>query len=75
MAAGAILHIVESPYINEKSFDFDKIWYTTAYLELDDNHVTKYEFFKFKMVDTRRIENRFLAITPQPIARFQWNFA
>ena len=32
-------------------------------------------FLKFKMADTRRIENLILAITQQPIARFQWNFA
>jgi len=32
-------------YFNGKSSDFDEIWYTTADLELDDSHVTKYEFF------------------------------
>jgi len=26
-----------------KTSDFDEIWYTTADLELDDSHVTKYE--------------------------------
>ena len=39
-------------YFNGKSSDFDEIWYTTADLELDDSHVTKYEifFYKFSMV-------------------------
>jgi len=39
--------IVWSPYLNNKSadFDFDEIWYTTADLEVDDSHVTKYENF------------------------------
>ena len=27
-----------------KSSHFDEIWYTNADLELDDSHVTKYEF-------------------------------
>jgi len=26
---------------SEKSSDFDKIWYTKAYIEPDDSHVTK----------------------------------
>jgi len=38
--AAAILKIVISPYLNEKSSDFDEISYTTASLELDDSHVT-----------------------------------
>ena len=28
----AILKIVKSPYLSEKSSDFDEIWYTTWYL-------------------------------------------
>jgi len=32
----AILKIAKSPYLSEKSSDFDKIWYTLA-----DSHVTK----------------------------------
>jgi len=27
-----------SPYINERSSDFNEIWYTTADLELSDSH-------------------------------------
>jgi len=35
--------IFKSPYINERSSDFNEIWYTTAYLKLDNSHdVTKY---------------------------------
>ena len=37
----AILKIAKSPYLSEKSSDFDKIWYTTADNEPDDSHVTK----------------------------------
>ena len=37
----AILKIPKSPYLSEKSSDFDKIWYTTADIEPDDSHVTK----------------------------------
>jgi len=40
------LKIVKSHYLNEKSSDFDEIWYTNADLELADSHVTKYENFK-----------------------------
>jgi len=29
------VRIVKSPYINEKSTDFDEIWNRTAHLELD----------------------------------------
>ena len=36
-----MLKIITLPYLS----DFDKILYTTAYLELDDSHVTKYDFF------------------------------
>ena len=38
----AILKIVKSPYINEKSSDFDEIWYTTLDIEPNDSHVTEY---------------------------------
>jgi len=37
----AILKIAKSPYLSEKSSDFDKIWNTNADIELDDSHVTK----------------------------------
>jgi len=37
---------VKSPYLNEKSSDFDEIWYTTAHLELHDSQMTKYANLK-----------------------------
>jgi len=40
-----MLQIVKSLYLNEKSSDYDGIWYTTARLELDDSQMTKYENF------------------------------
>ena len=38
----AILKIVKSSYLSEKSSDFDEIWCFTADSEHDDSHVTKY---------------------------------
>jgi len=35
----AILEIVKSPYLNEKSSNFDEIWYTIAHLELDGSQL------------------------------------
>ena len=29
------------PYLNQKSSDFDEIWYTTSDIEPDYSHVTK----------------------------------
>jgi len=43
-------------YINEKALYFDEISYTNADLKLDDSHVTKYDFFKFKMADGRYLK-------------------
>ena len=37
----AILKIAKSPYLSEKSSDFDKIWYIAADIEPHDSHVTK----------------------------------
>jgi len=53
------LEFVKLPYLDEKSSDFDEIWYTTAAWELDNSHVTKYIFFKFKMANGRHFKNRF----------------
>jgi len=74
----AILKLIKSPYLNEKSSDFDEI-YTTAHLELDSHLAvviwTKYEHFKFQDEDCCRFKNRFLAIIQQPIVFWcQWNF-
>ena len=42
MADTAILKIVKSPYLSEKSSDFDEIWYTTSDVEHGCSHMTKY---------------------------------
>jgi len=39
----AILKIVISPYLREKSSDFGKILYTAADVELDERHMIKNE--------------------------------
>ena len=39
----AILKIVTSPYLSEKSSDFDDILYTAADFELEERHVIKNE--------------------------------
>ena len=39
----AILKIVISPYLSQKSSDFDEILYTAADFELDERHVIKKE--------------------------------
>ena len=41
----AILQVVKSQYLNEKSSQFDKIWYITAHLKLDGSQMAKYEHF------------------------------
>jgi len=42
------LKIVKSPYFNEKSSDFDEIWYTTAHLKLDDSQMTNIEILEIQ---------------------------
>jgi len=42
----AILKIVKSPYLSQKSSDFNEIWYTTSDIEPDYSHVTKIEIFE-----------------------------
>jgi len=46
MADGGHLESREIVISQRKSSDFDEIWYTTADLELDNSHMTKYELFK-----------------------------
>ena len=55
----AILKITKSPYLSEKSSDFDKIWYTKADIEPDDMTVTwpKIEIFKIQDGGGRHLEN------------------
>jgi len=58
LSIGCTSKIVKSSYLNEKSSDFDEIWYTTAHFELNDNHVTKYKhFLKFKMADVHCLKS------------------
>ena len=37
----AILKIVKSPYLSQKSSDVDELWYTTSDIKPDYSHVTK----------------------------------
>jgi len=37
----AVLKIVKSPYLSQKSSDFDEIWYTTSDIEPDYSYMTK----------------------------------
>ena len=62
-----ILKIVKSPYLSQKSSDFDEIRYTTAIAEPDYSHVTKIEILKFKMAAVAILKIALLAITHQPI--------
>jgi len=42
--------MVKSPYLSEKSSDFDESWYITSDIEPDDSRVTKkLKFLKFNM--------------------------
>jgi len=71
----AILKIVKSQYLSQKSSDFDEIWYTTSDIEPDYSHVTKnVKFLKFKMAAAAILKIDFLAITHRQIVRFQRNF-
>ena len=70
----AILKIAYSPYLREKSSDFDKIWYTTA--DMNPMTVTWPEIEIFESQDGAAaiLKIAFLAITHRPILRFQQNF-
>jgi len=50
----AILKIVISPYLSEKSSDFDEILYTAADFELDERHVIKNEKVALNRLRVRR---------------------
>jgi len=43
----------------QKSSDFDVIWYTNADLELGDSQMTKYEYFKIQDGGWPPFKNRF----------------
>ena len=70
----AILKISKSPYLSEKSSDFDKIWYTTADNEPDESRDQKLKFLKFKMAAAAIFKIGFLAIIHRWVDRFQRNF-
>ena len=55
------MKIVKSPYLSEKSFDFDEIWYTTSDIEPGYSHVTKTKIAIFEIQDGggRHLEIRF----------------
>jgi len=56
----AILKIDISPYLSEKSSNFDEILYTAADFELDEHHVIKNE--KVALERLRVCQNVFLVI-------------
>ena len=66
--------MVKSPYLSEKSSDFDETWYITSDIEPDESRDEKLKFFKFKMVADAILKIAFLVITHQLIVRFQRNF-
>jgi len=59
----AILKIIISPYLSEKSSDFDEILYTSADFELDERHLIKNENFQNLRWRMTAIENRYIAIS------------
>ena len=66
----AILKIANSPYLSEKTCDFDKIWYTIADIEPHESRDQKLKFLKFKMAAAAVLNIAFLAITHRPNVRF-----
>jgi len=68
----AILKIIKSPYLSDKSSDFDEIWYSTS--DIEQTRDQKLKFLKFKMVAAAILKIAFLAINHRPIVRFQRNF-
>ena len=55
--------ILKSPYLSEKSSDFDEILYTSADFELDERHLIKNENFQNLRWRMTAIENRYIAIS------------
>jgi len=56
----SIYKIIKSPYLSEKSSDFEDIRYTTANVEPDYSYLTKNWNFKIQDGDGLHLENRFL---------------
>ena len=75
----AILKIVISPYIGEKSFDFDKIWCTlgghTRLRMRRQPHDQKWKVLNSRWRTSPILKIGFLVITQQLIIRFHWNSA
>ena len=71
----AILKIVLSLYLSQKSSDFNEIWSADVDYDSKIGFLTKCQKnFKFKMADGRHIENRLLAISRRMIIRLTRNF-
>ena len=67
----AILKIVKSPYLSQKSSDFDEIWYTTSDIEPDYSHVTKnWNFEKFKMAAAAILKIAFFGHNSSTVSDF-----
>jgi len=66
----AILKMVLSVYLSRESSDFDEIWCADSNFGSKNGHMLIYKKnMKFKMADSRHIESRILAISPQVIVR------
>ena len=55
----SIYKIIKSPYLSEKSSDFEDIRYTTANVEPDYSYLTKNWNFKIQDGDGCHLENCF----------------
>jgi len=53
------LKIVKSPYLGQKSSNFDEIWHTPSDIEPDYRPVTKIEIFKIQDGGGRHPKNLF----------------
>jgi len=65
------LKIVKSPYLSEKSSDFDEIWYTASDIEQGYSHMTKNCNFEIQDGGGCHLENRLFghySLTDCPIS-------
>jgi len=66
----AILKMVLSLYLSRESSAFDEIWYADSNFGSTNGRMLIYKKnIKFKMADSRHIENRLLAISPRVVVR------
>ena len=70
----AILKIVISPYLSEKSSDFDEILYTAADFELDKRHVVLVPNEKVALDRLQVRQNVFLVILNKYFIRITLDF-